>query len=212
MFRFENVKYFEILDLPSLFIEEKRITTLFGESGSGKTTILRLLNKMASPTEGMIYFKDKKLPEIDPASHRREVTMLSQEPVIFDGTIGYNLNAGRYFQDMEPASDGSLKDVLKRVDLKKDPGDTAAKLSGGERQRLALARVMLLNPEVYLLDEPSSSLDEGAEEMIFEMFSAFVKEQHKTLVMVTHSRYIAKKYSDGIIYIKNGSGYSGEEK
>ena len=211
MFSFENVRYLEILDLPSLFIEENRITTLFGESGSGKTTILRLLNKMISPTQGEVFFKEQKLSDKDPASHRRMVTMLSQEPVIFDGTIEYNLNSGRYFQDMEPAADETLKNILERVDLKKNLRDTASKLSVGEKQRLALARVMLLKPEVYLLDEPSSSLDEGSEEMIFGMFSSFVKEEHKTLVMVTHSRYIAKKYSDRIIYIKDGREYTGED-
>jgi putative ABC transport system ATP-binding protein len=211
MFRFENVKFLDVLDLPSLMIEGSRITTLFGESGSGKTTILKLLNKMLSPTEGNIYFKEQDISEKEPSSHRRIVTMLSQEPVIFEGTIEYNLNAGRYFQDMEPAADETLKNILKRVDLKKNLGDNASKLSGGEKQRLALARVMLLKPEVYLLDEPSSSLDEGSEEMIFDMFSSFVKEEHKTLVMVTHSRYIAKKYSDRIIYIKDGREHKGEE-
>jgi ABC-type bacteriocin/lantibiotic exporter with double-glycine peptidase domain len=78
MFEFIDVKYMDILDLPAFLIVKEKVTTLVGASGSGKTTILRMLNKMISPTQGRILFNGIDLREINSVAHRRQVTMLSQ--------------------------------------------------------------------------------------------------------------------------------------
>ncbi|MEN6463327.1 MAG: ABC transporter ATP-binding protein [Syntrophomonas sp.] len=204
MFEFVNVKYKNILDLPALHIEKKRITTLVGPSGSGKTTILRLLNKMISPTEGTILFNDTDLSQINSIAHRRQVTMLSQNPAVFEGNIRDNLTMGLKFQDQSIPGDDLLKGILEQVKIRKPLDSTAYTLSGGEKQRLALGRVLLLDPQAYLLDEPSSSLDDVTEEIIIEMVTKHVKEKGKTLIMVTHSQVIAEKFSDTIIEISGG--------
>jgi len=90
------------------------------------------------------------------------------------------------------------------VELNKNLNDDAEKLSGGEKQRLALGRVILMNPEVFLLDEPSSALDEETENLIIKKLTQYVKENGKTLIMVTHSKAIAKNFSDHIIELSNG--------
>ncbi|MCT4596936.1 MAG: ATP-binding cassette domain-containing protein [Vallitalea sp.] len=204
MFEFVDLKYKDIIDIPSLLIEEGKITTFIGQSGGGKTTILRLLNKMISPSDGMILYKGNNLEHINSVTHRREVTMLSQSPIVFDGNIRDNLLVGFEFQERQIPSDDKLIEVLRSVSLSKSLDDMVTHLSGGEKQRLALARVLLLDSKVYLLDEPSSSLDESTEELIIKMFTQFVKD-NKTLIMVTHSRDIANKYSDVIINIANGT-------
>lgn len=205
MFEFIDLKYKDIIDIPSLFIEEGKIITFIGQSGGGKTTILRLLNKMISPSDGMILYKGNNLENINSVTHRREVTMLSQSPIVFDGNIRDNLIVGLKFQERPIPSDDKLIEVLRSVSLSKSLDDMVTHLSGGEKQRLALARVLLLDSKVYLLDEPSSSLDESTEELIIKMFTQFVKDNKKTLIMVTHSRDIANKYSDVIINIANGT-------
>lgn len=207
MFEFIDVQFKDILSLPSLQIDSERITTLVGASGSGKTTILRMLNKMISPTQGKILFHGQDLCEIKSVFHRRRVTMLPQNPVMLEEDVRGNLCAGLKFQDRPPASDAELLAVLEKVKLKKALDGAANTLSGGEKQRLALARLLLLNPEVYLLDEPSSALDDATENAIIEMVTEHVKKEHKTLIMVTHSKAIAEQYSDVIIEIAAGSAY-----
>lgn len=207
MFEFKNVIYKNILNIPSFSIAEHKITTLVGKSGSGKTTILKLMNKLISPSEGEISFYGKNLSEIDSVLHRRQVTMLSQTPIIFDGNIKDNLTAGLRFQKREIADDSFLEEMLKKVKLTKELNAPADNLSGGEKQRLALGRVLLLDSPIYLLDEPSSALDEKTAEAIIEMITNYIRSKNKTLIMVTHSNVIADRYSDTIIEVLNGGAY-----
>ncbi len=204
MFKFVDVKYMDILDVPSLFIEKGKITTLVGASGSGKTTLLRMLNKMLSPTQGKIMFKETDLVDINSVTHRRQVTMLSQNPVVFEGSIRDNLNIGLKFQEKSLLSDDALLSMLEKVNLKKGLDTSPNALSGGEKQRLALGRVLLLNSEIYLLDEPSAALDDETEETIIHRVTEYVRKDNKTLVMVTHSKAMAEKYSDTMIEIAEG--------
>lgn len=204
MFDLCDVKFKNIIDIRELQIKEEKITTLIGPSGSGKTTILKMLNKMISPTEGNVLYNGINLQNIDSVSHRREVTMLSQNPAIFEGSVRDNLNAGLIFQGKELQSDEILKHTLEQVKLDKDLDLSASNLSGGEKQRLALGRIMVLNPKVLLLDEPSSALDDTTEDALIQTIMEYVKNNKKTMVMVTHSKTVAQKYSDVIIEIAEG--------
>lgn len=214
LFEFIDVQYKDVADLPRLMIEKGRITSVVGASGSGKTTILKMLNKMISPTQGRILYDGTDLRQINSVAHRRKVVMLSQSPAMFEGNIRDNLNIGLKFHERELPSDEVFAAILEQVKLKKlldNPTDT---LSGGEKQRLALGRVLLLDPEVYLLDEPSSALDDETEEIIIQMLTEHVRKEKKTIVLVTHSKAIAEKYSDQVIGIAKGRcvyrGYNNE--
>lgn len=204
MFEFRDVQYKDIIQIPSLPIGSSEITTLVGKSGGGKTTILRLLNKMISPTSGDILFHQQSLKTLDAIEHRRQVVMLSQSPTIFPGNIRDNLIMGLKFHHREAPADEVLKEMLQRVHLDKGLTEETNHLSGGEKQRLALGRVLLLNAPVYLLDEPSSALDDSTEEAIIQMFTSYVKDYNKSLIMVTHSKEMAHKYSDKVITIEKG--------
>ena len=204
MFEFKDVKFKEILDIPTLYIAKDRITSLIGPSGSGKTTILKMLNKMFSPTTGHILFNGQNLNQIDSVIYRRQVAMLSQAPAIFDGDIKENLISGLKFQKRDIPGDDALTNILVKVKLNKELSSPTLTLSGGEKQRLALGRVLLLNSEVYLLDEPSSALDEATAEAVIEMIAAYAKSENKTLVIVTHSIAIARRFSDEIIEVSDG--------
>jgi putative ABC transport system ATP-binding protein len=214
MFEFIDVKFKDIIDLPALCIEKGKITTLVGTSGSGKTTILKLMNKMLSPTQGVILFNRTNLGLINSVTHRRQVTMLSQNPAMFEGNIRDNLQVGLKFQEKDIPGDNVLKGILEQVKLNKPLDSPVNNLSGGEKQRLALGRILLFNPEAYLLDEPSAALDDQTEEAIIEMVTGHVKDNNKTLVMVTHSKAIAAKYADTIIEIAGGrcSGRRGHDE
>ncbi|NLV82769.1 MAG: ATP-binding cassette domain-containing protein [Synergistaceae bacterium] len=204
MFLLKNVKYKDILDISNLRIEKNKITSIVGESGSGKTTLLRLLNKLISCDSGEILYRNESLNDIDSIELRRKVVMLPQAPVIFPGNIKDNLLIGLEFAEKPKANDEKLQSVLKRVHLNKELSNESSSLSGGEKQRLALARVMLLEPDVFLLDEPSSALDEETEDNIIEQLVECIKQTKKTLIMIIHSKKVAETYSDNIIEISQG--------
>lgn len=204
MFELDRVRYKNILSIDTLCIPTGEITCIIGESGGGKTTLLRLLNKLISPDEGEIRYQGVPLSQINSVSLRRKAVMLSQEPVIFPGTVRENLLAGLKFSEKPVAPDTELQKTLHLVCLKKQLTDQTDKLSGGERQRLALGRLLLLDPEVFLLDEPSSALDEETEKLLVRTLVQFVRSAAKTLIMVTHSLQLAQIYGDLIVEINNG--------
>ncbi len=211
MFSFSDVHYKDILNVKNLKIKRHTVTSIVGQSGSGKTTLLRLLNKLISCDSGEIFYNNEPLSTIDSVELRRDIVMLPQSPAIFNGSIKDNLLIGLKFSEKSPISDDKLYDILKIVKLQKELGQDAEKLSGGEKQRIALGRVMLMKPEVLLLDEPSSALDEETEHMIIEALVNYTKENNKTLIMVTHSKKVASRFSDEIIEIKKNTMINQEE-
>ncbi|ABR47766.1 ABC transporter related [Alkaliphilus metalliredigens QYMF] len=204
MFLFKEVKYKDILNIKALTIKNHQVTCIVGESGSGKTTLLRLLNKLISCDSGEILYQEQSLSAINSVELRRNVVMLPQSPAIFSGSIKDNLLIGLKFSEKQLVSDDKLSEVLKVVKLNKKLDEYAERLSGGEKQRVALARVILMDPEVLLLDEPSSALDEETEHTIIEALVNYTKDNNKTLIMVTHSKKIANHFADEVIEIKKG--------
>jgi len=205
MFNFKNVKYKDILDIKDLHIEKNKITCIVGESGSGKTTLLKLFNKLISPDKGEIKYMDKNLRDFDSVKLRREVVMLPQSPAIYEGSVKDNLLIGLKFSEKdEVTQEDSLMKILKEVSLNKNLQDNAEKMSGGEQQRLALGRIILLDPNVYLLDEPSSALDEETEYLVIEKMVDHVRKNNKTLIMVTHTKRIAEEFADNIVEVNKG--------
>lgn len=204
MFRLKNIKFLHILNIESLDIENGKITCIIGESGSGKTTLLKLFNKMITADSGEMFYNGKNIKEIDSVLHRREVVMLPQIPTVFPGTIKENLLIGLKFSEKSEVADEVLENILKEVRLDKKISEKVTDLSGGEKQRLALGRIMIMEPEVLLLDEPSSALDEETEKIIMENLVSYVKKNNKTLIIVTHSKKLAQNYSDRILEIYDG--------
>ena len=209
MFKLENVKFKNILNIEKAEIEKNMITAILGSSGGGKTTFLKLLNNMITADQGKIMYKDKDIESYAPVALRREVVMLPQDPEIFKGSIKDNFKITEEISDNGISKNLNYEKLLTKVSLTQNLNDAADNLSGGEKQRLALARVMLLEPEVLLLDEPSSSLDHKTEAKIIKMVVDYVRENNRTLIMVTHSPDIAEKFADRIINIEAGKIVTG---
>lgn len=204
MFSLRDVRYRDILDIPHLEIPKGQVTCIVGKSGSGKTTLMRLLNRMISPDAGTITYLGTPITEIDPIQLRRRVVMLPQSPVMFDGTIRDNLLKGLAFAGKPMVDDTDLHRIMDVMDLRKDLEGDASTLSGGEKQRVALGRVLVMRPEVALLDEPSSALDRGTERTIMERLVAGAREDNVTLVIVTHSRPLAEAIAENLIEMEGG--------
>ncbi len=205
MFQLKNIRLHKILHIPDLIIEGNRITCITGESGGGKTTLLKLLNRMKTPDAGTITYLGQPLESYDPVQLRRQVVMMAQDSLVFPGSIRENLLIGLRFSEKPGVSDDVLKSMMEMVKLRKTLDEDPSNLSGGEKQRLALGRVLLMYPEVLLLDEPSSSLDEETESLVISRITDYVHKRGKTLVMVTHSKALAESIGGDHITFENGS-------
>lgn len=203
MIEIKHLKFKSILDIEHLVID-RDISCIVGSSGCGKTTLMRMLNRLNDPDEGEILFDGKNIMEINPVALRRSIVMLGQTPIMYHGTIEDNLQVGLRLSKRLPASKERMMEYLRKVQLEKHLEDGVEKLSGGEKQRLCLARVMLMDADVYLLDEPSSALDKETEGFVIENMVNFTKEQQKMLIMVTHSEEIAQRYPNSILRMEAG--------
>ncbi|KNE20299.1 ABC transporter ATP-binding protein [Virgibacillus pantothenticus] len=205
LFRVENVKVNEIIEMNQLEIPANQVVCIIGKSGSGKSTFLRLLNHLDSPDEGTIFYRGNDIQQMDPIELRRSITMVPQTPVMFPGTIKDNLQIGQRLSGLSTADEVTLQQALKRVSLHKSLDTPANDLSGGEKQRLALARATLLDADVFLLDEPSSALDSDTADDVIDAFIDFIKSENKSLIMITHDLELAGRVADVTIEMNSYS-------
>lgn len=135
-------------------VPESGITVVVGPSGCGKTTLLRLCNRLDVPTSGRVRYRGNDLADLDPLRLRREVALVFQRSVALGATLCADLRVA-----VPEASDAELRTVLSDVGLALDLDRSTDGLSGGELARLGLARALLTEPDVLLLDEPTASID-----------------------------------------------------
>lgn len=203
-FHLENITFKNVLSIDHLDIPANQLTCIIGESGSGKTTLLRMLNHLASPDSGIIELDGKNLMDWDPVALRRKVVMLSQAPVMFEGTVRDNLLIGLHFSGKPAVADAALTQLLEQLHLHLSLDEDSTSLSGGERQRVGLARVLLLDPSVLLLDEPSSALDEETARSVMNQLIRYGRSKDMTIIMVTHSSDLVDNFAENIIRIDKG--------
>ena len=184
MFEIKKLKFKHILQIDHLMID-RQITCLIGPSGSGKTTLLRMLNRLNEAEEGSIYFNGVDIKEMHPIKLRRKIIMLGQTPILYSGTIADNLQIGLRLSEQPLADENRLLAYLDKVGLHKE-------------------RVLLMDADVYLADEPSSAMDKETESFVIDNLVTFVKEHDKQLVMVTHSSEIAQRYPHGLLELAQG--------
>lgn len=175
------------------------ITAITGPSGAGKTTMLRLCNRLETASQGRVLYQGQDVLEIDALELRRRVGMVFQRPALFGGTVRDNLAVAR------PGwGDPDYAAALRRVSLGSEVLDRpAATLSGGEAQRLCLARTLLTDPEVLLLDEPTSALNEGPK-LAFERLVRDLVDRDVGVLWVTHDLDQVRRLADHVLVLDGG--------
>ena len=198
---------YSILTVPSLKIPDKQKVGIVGSVGSGKSTFVKLVSGVYTPSEGNITYGPYDISALHQSDFRENVVYLGQNVGIFSGTIRENLCVGR-----EDISDQELSDALKLSGfesiLKKFPNglsffvsEGGRELSGGQRQILALARAFISRPNVIILDEPTSAMDPRHENLFVKNLGNFTKD--KTFIVVTHRKPILS-IVDRILVIEEG--------
>lgn len=197
---------FSVLDHVSFTIPAGRRVAIIGRSGAGKTTMLRLINRLDNPDAGSISIGEVDIREIDPPHLRRRVGMLFQQPRLFDATIRENLDRPLLLAGRHPLTEATAISALRDVDLPATIlGSHSRDLSLGQQQRVALARALVLEPEILLLDEPTSALDPQSADVILALLRTLQVRRTMTMLLVTHLVEHARTFADGFLALRDGA-------
>ena len=182
-------------------------TALVGESGAGKSTILRLITRFVSPSAGTIEIDGVDIATVSETSLRRSLSIVPQEPFLFEGTILENIRFGNpqaEYDDIVQAARMSLADdFILSLPQGYDThvGERGTWLSGGQRQRIAVTRALIADSPVLVLDEATANIDPETECLIFEAINRY--RRHKTVVVATH-RLARVRDFDLIVVLREG--------
>lgn len=213
---FSYDKESDLLKDISFTIPAGKTTALVGESGIGKTTLCHLLLKLFNPDSGSITWGGENFKDFDKEWFRKQVAMVSQETFLFHTSIGENI---RFFkpeasrEEVENAARAAqIDDFINSLPKGYDTpiGDRGTRLSGGQRQRLSIARAILLNPRVLILDEATAFLDTRVENRIKNILKKLMKD--KTIILISHRKSSIENAHKIIVMGESGVTYEGSAK
>ena len=179
-----------------------RITGLVGDNGAGKSTLLRLIAGLDLDYTGHIYYDGQPLTK----PLYQQMTMVFQTPYLLKRSVYDNIAYPLQLRHRPAAEIRQKTDaMIKRFGIENLAKQYAHKLSGGESQKVALARALIFEPELVLLDEPMSGIDAASVRFMEQMIQEYAKEHHKTVIMITHNARQAEELCDGIVHLKAAS-------
>jgi subfamily B ATP-binding cassette protein MsbA len=205
-FRYENAGDLVLRDA-SFTIPAGRTTALVGLSGGGKSTVLKLILRFEDPTAGTILVDGRPLPELDLDSWRQQLALVSQDVFLFNATVRENIAYGRhdasFDQIVEAARQADAHEFIDRLPARYDTvlGPRGVLLSGGQQQRISLARAIIRDPRILILDEATNALDSISERWIQETLEKL--REHRTVIMIAH-RLSTIEHADQIIVLDQG--------
>jgi ATP-binding cassette subfamily B protein/subfamily B ATP-binding cassette protein MsbA len=191
----------------SLDVEAGETIALVGPSGSGKTTLCNLVGRFYDPTSGCVLLDGRDLCDIDVDSYRRLIGVVEQDVFLFDGTVAANIAYGnRHATEDDIREAAIIANAHEFIDALPNGYDTligerGVKLSGGQRQRIAIARAVLADPRILILDEATSNLDTESERRIQESLAALM--EGRTCFVIAH-RLSTIAHADRIAVLENG--------
>jgi putative ABC transport system ATP-binding protein len=191
----------------SLDVQAGQLTLIIGPSGGGKSTLVRLLNRLEDPTSGRILLHGRDLADYDPLELRCRIGLVAQKPFMFAGTVLENLQMSYVLRRQVPpaAEHPVLRQALDFCRLEKDLLTRQARsLSLGQQQRVSLARTLITGPEVIVLDEPTSALDRPTGDRLADTLQDICRTGGKTVVMVSHDLRLAERIADHLAYLEGG--------
>lgn len=196
------------LQIPYLEFQEGKIYAIFGPNGAGKTTLLNLLAFLDFPQEGKISFREKEvtLKNSGLLLLRKKITLVMQDPYLFEGSVIQNLYYGLKLRSLKfNEVKERIEDTLNMLGLWELKDRGIRSLSGGERQKLVLARAIILDTEVLLLDEPTGPLDQVYTASVEKFITnIMVEKPSRTLIIATHNLEQAHRLSKEIIFLFGG--------
>ena len=204
---FSYVKNFNVLNQVSLTIKSGNTTAIVGSTGSGKSTLIKLLLRLYEINSGKILYDNTELKDFKLSTLREKIGLVSQDVFLFEGTVFENIAYGNLSATEEEIWDAAKQseaiDFIKDLPNKENTivGERGQKLSGGQRQRISIARAILKNPEILILDEATSSVDNETEAAIQRSLEVLKKD--RTVIVIAH-RLSTIRNADCIYVLENG--------
>ena len=205
--RFSDAQTDTLVDV-TISVEPGQTVALVGRSGSGKTTLVNMLPRFVSPTSGEVMIDGRNIASLDLRALREQLSLVSQDVVLFDDTIAVNVGYGA----LHDASETEIRNALAAANLldfvealplglKTPVGENATRLSGGQRQRLAIARALIKNAPILILDEATSALDNESERQVQASLETLMKG--RTTLVIAH-RLSTVQNADKIVVMDHG--------
>jgi putative ABC transport system ATP-binding protein len=192
-----------LVDHVSIQVSSGEILAVLGTSGSGKSSLLRLLNRLDEPTGGDVLFDGRSYRMVPPRQLRRRVGMVMQTSYLFPGTVAFNVAFGPRQSGVQLTNE-QIDQILERVGLPGYAERDVSGLSGGEAQRVSIARTLVNDPQILLLDEPTSALDERTERGIENLILSLNQERRMTCIIVTHNLNQAMRMAPRMVVLQSG--------
>jgi D-methionine transport system ATP-binding protein len=202
-----QTKFRTLLTDISVAIAQGSKTALIGATGSGKTTFLRLLNRLTDPSVGTIFLNSKNIQEIPIQTLRRKVMLVPQEPSLLGLTVTESLSYPLKLQNLPQIEiDTRSQKWIDKLQIdRKLLNRSELELSLGQRQWIAIARALIMEPEVLLLDEPTSALDRGLSHLLLDTLTELTQlPQPVTVVMINHQLDLVQTWCDRLICLHKG--------
>ncbi len=194
-----------VLELEQFAVKDGAMLAVVGHNGAGKSTLLRLLALLEHPMEGQVLLNGSVVPRRAPAVQRRRVTLVEQRPMLFRGTVRENLEYGlRVRGIVHSALNGIVGQIAERLGLESLLARRRHELSDGEVQRIAVARALVVRPDILLLDEPASSADRAAAGALYRTLAAERAERPLAVCIATHQLEDAYRWADDIRALAEG--------
>jgi len=195
-----------VLSLPELSIHGQHVTALIGPNGCGKSTLLNLLSLTLTPQQGDIVFMGEKVSGKNRRNLIRKIGYLPQNPFMFRGTVRDNLLLALKFHGVKPSQGRQKIDTaLAQFGIGHLANHQANSLSGGELQKTALARALITEPYVLLMDEPFNFLDNSSNQLMEQFISGFLDQAQQTLIFSTHNRLQGLALAGPVISLVQGT-------
>ncbi|MEB3308967.1 MAG: ATP-binding cassette domain-containing protein [Snowella sp.] len=179
---------------------------IMGPSGAGKTSLLRLLNRLSEPTQGVIHFEDKPFSQIPVLSLRRQIVLVPQEPKLLGMTVKDSLIYPLQLQQLKTGEIESRREYY--CQLLKIPDEwlerNELQLSLGQRQLVTITRGLMMQPKVLLLDEPTSALDADKSDHLMSVLIDLSQTQDLTILMVNHQQRIIDQFASQVLSLLEG--------
>lgn len=204
----KNFGEYHIIKNLSMKIEKGKITVIIGSSGCGKTTTLKMINKLILPTSGKIYIDGEDISQKDTIKLRRNIGYVIQQTGLFPHmTVKENIELIAKIENIDKNKmNMRTRELMKMINLdyEKFSERYPLELSGGQQQRVGVARAFALDPAIILMDEPFSAVDPISRRQLQDELVAIQKKLEKTIVFVTHDIQEAVKIADKICLLNNG--------
>jgi D-methionine transport system ATP-binding protein len=195
-----------ILDNISFVVNQGDRLGIMGPSGAGKTSLLRLLNRLAEPSQGVIYFKNQPFAEIPVLNLRRQIVLVPQEPKLLGMTVQ---NALAYPLELQQLKKNEIQSRIdhycQKLGIPNEWLDrNELQLSVGQRQLVTIARGLIMQPKILLLDEPTSALDADKSDHLINILIELSETQNLTIIMVNHQQRLIDQFTSQVLSLFQG--------